>query len=82
MLKLPDFHEYVQFFYADDCRLWCLNNCSCLAYAYVSDIGCLVWSKGLVDMQEFSSGGEDLFLRLAHEDLGENNVAFYTLNEN
>ncbi|XP_015886500.3 G-type lectin S-receptor-like serine/threonine-protein kinase At1g61500 [Ziziphus jujuba] len=69
MLKLPDFYEYMQSYIADDCYAWCRSNCSCLAYAFVSGIGCLVWSKDLIDIQEFSFGGEDLFLRLAHSEL-------------
>ncbi|GMN50959.1 hypothetical protein TIFTF001_020112 [Ficus carica] len=71
-MKLPDFHEYV---YApnniDSCQTWCLDNCSCRACAYVYGIGCLIWSEGLVDIQEFAVGGEDIFLRLAHEELDE-----------
>ncbi|PON85820.1 S-receptor-like serine/threonine-protein kinase [Trema orientale] len=70
-MKLPAFHEYVKFEYDDEarCPTWCLENCSCLAYAYVDGIGCLVWSQGLLDIQEFSYGGQDLFLRLAHKEL-------------
>ncbi|GMN50956.1 hypothetical protein TIFTF001_020115 [Ficus carica] len=52
------------------CEAWCPNNCSCLAYAFVDTIGCLIWSNGLIDVQSFSLGGEDLFLRLAHSELG------------
>ncbi|KAH7545503.1 hypothetical protein FEM48_Zijuj01G0100800 [Ziziphus jujuba var. spinosa] len=71
MVKLPDFHEYVLIEKAESCNAWCQSNCSCLAYTFVDGIGCLVWSKDLVDIQEFSYGGEDLFLRLAHTELGE-----------
>ncbi|KAL6207012.1 hypothetical protein ACLB2K_024257 [Fragaria x ananassa] len=53
------------------CKAQCLSNCSCLAYAYIVKIGCLVWSKDLIDVQEFISDGEDLFIRLAHADSGE-----------
>ena len=77
-MKLPDFYEYVKFDYDDDydsCPTWCLKNCSCLAYAYVDGIGCLVWSEGILDIQEFSYGGQNLFLRLAHDELGEINAA-------
>lgn len=76
-MKLPDLYQYVKFDYDDDdtCLTWCLKNCSCLAYAYVDGIGCLVWSEGLLDIQEFPYGGQDLFLRLAHEELGEINAA-------
>ncbi|XP_015886462.1 G-type lectin S-receptor-like serine/threonine-protein kinase At1g61500 isoform X2 [Ziziphus jujuba] len=69
MVKLPDFYEYVQVDYADECHAWCQSNCSCLAYAFVNSIGCLVWSKDLIDIQEFSFDGEDLFLRLAYSEL-------------
>ncbi|KAF4386945.1 hypothetical protein F8388_006900 [Cannabis sativa] len=71
MTKLPDLYEYLNVKGADDCQLWCLNNCSCLAYAYANGIGCLVWStkSPLLDIQEFSSGGQDLFLRLANAEL-------------
>ena len=74
-MKLPDFYEYVYLPDSDTCDAWCLNNCSCLAYADVNGIGCLVWSVGLVDIQKFPRGGEDLFLRLAHKELGETNAA-------
>ena len=64
----------------DDCYFWCQNNCSCVAYAYVDGIGCLVWSKDLIDILEFpDGGGEDLYLRLAHSELGENNECVYFL---
>ncbi|TQD79747.1 hypothetical protein C1H46_034720 [Malus baccata] len=69
-LKVPDFHEYITSLDAEECRTHCLKNCSCLAYAYVNNIGCLVWSKDLIDMQEFAYGGEDLFVRLDRSELG------------
>ncbi|KAL5546985.1 hypothetical protein UlMin_006672 [Ulmus minor] len=68
-MKLPDFYEYVMSTYFEDCHSWCLNNCSCVAYAYVHGIGCLVWSKDLIDIQKFPDGGEDLYLRLVHSEL-------------
>ncbi|XP_062086980.1 G-type lectin S-receptor-like serine/threonine-protein kinase At1g61440 [Humulus lupulus] len=73
MTKLPDFYEYLDVEGVDDCQLWCLNNCSCLAYASAYGIGCLIWStkSPLLDIQEFSSGGQDFFLRLANAELGE-----------
>ncbi|XP_062087397.1 G-type lectin S-receptor-like serine/threonine-protein kinase At1g61480 [Humulus lupulus] len=64
MLKLPDLYTYVNINEASNCYTWCLNNCSCVAYAYVNGIGCLVWSEGLIDIQGFSYGGKDLFIRL------------------
>ncbi|KAM5588477.1 hypothetical protein ABKV19_006760 [Rosa sericea] len=64
MVKVPDFHEYKPLKAegtSEHCELKCLHNCSCLAYAFVNDIGCLVWSKDLIDIQEFPSGRVDLF---------------------
>ncbi|KAB2637486.1 G-type lectin S-receptor-like serine/threonine-protein kinase [Pyrus ussuriensis x Pyrus communis] len=65
MVNPPDFHEYILNMDPRGCRTQCQNNCSCLAYAYVNNIGCLIWSKDLIDIQQFSTGGVDLFIRLA-----------------
>ncbi|XP_050149349.1 G-type lectin S-receptor-like serine/threonine-protein kinase At1g61500 isoform X1 [Malus sylvestris] len=70
-LRLPDFHELIEKLGAEECKIRCLNNCSCQAYAQVNNIGCLVWSSDLIDIQEFSSGGNDLYIRLAHGALDE-----------
>ncbi|KAL6207008.1 hypothetical protein ACLB2K_024253 [Fragaria x ananassa] len=40
-------------------------------FVTVRQARCLVWSKDLIDMQQFSSGGEDLYIRLAHAELDE-----------
>ncbi|CAN6689957.1 unnamed protein product [Malus baccata var. baccata] len=68
-LKVPDFHEYIWSSDAEECKTRCLNNCSCLAYAYVNNIGCLAWSNDLIDIQEFAYGGQDLFVRLDRSEL-------------
>ncbi|XP_030491512.2 G-type lectin S-receptor-like serine/threonine-protein kinase At1g61480 isoform X1 [Cannabis sativa] len=70
MLNLPDLYTFVNNINeANDCYTWCLNNCSCVAYAYVNGIGCLVWSEDLIDIQVFPYGGADLFIRLAPAEL-------------
>ncbi|THG17328.1 G-type lectin S-receptor-like serine/threonine-protein kinase At1g61370 isoform X1 [Camellia sinensis] len=69
-VKLPHLSIYVPLDDEAQCDLWCLNNCSCLAYAYIIGIGCTTWSGDLLDNQQFSLGGEDLFLRLANSELG------------
>nr|XP_011460347.1 PREDICTED: LOW QUALITY PROTEIN: G-type lectin S-receptor-like serine/threonine-protein kinase SD1-29 [Fragaria vesca subsp. vesca] len=79
-VKVPDSHEFVVTSLdaensSDDCKIRCLKNCSCLAYAFVSNIGCLVWSKDLLDIQEFSNGGQDLYIRIAHSEIG-NDILF------
>ncbi|XP_043695654.1 G-type lectin S-receptor-like serine/threonine-protein kinase B120 [Telopea speciosissima] len=63
-VKLPDLAEYSSAQDLNTCNSSCFNNCSCLAYAYVTDPGCMVWSTDLIDVQQFSSGGEDLYLRV------------------
>ncbi|TYJ48589.1 hypothetical protein E1A91_A01G073200v1 [Gossypium mustelinum] len=55
------------------CEELCLKNCSCTAYANL-DIreggrGCLLWFGDLIDIIEFSEGGQNLYIRLATSDL-------------
>ncbi|KAL9243761.1 hypothetical protein vseg_017611 [Gypsophila vaccaria] len=72
--KVPDNIQKVSAFSEGGCRSLCVNNCSCLAYSYHLNIGCMVWSKELIDTQQFSAGGVDLYLRLASSELeGGNN---------
>ncbi|CAN4083909.1 unnamed protein product [Withania somnifera] len=68
-LKLPDRAAIFHLDSASECERLCLNNCSCTAYAYVAGIRCMVWSVDLLDMQDYSNSGEDLFLRLAYSEL-------------
>nr|XP_027108739.1 uncharacterized protein LOC113728542 [Coffea arabica] len=70
-MKLPDHYLYLyDVIDQGGCSQWCLSNCSCLAYACPGGIGCMVWVTDLVDIQQFSDGGEDLYLRLANSELG------------
>ncbi|KAK4361013.1 hypothetical protein RND71_019965 [Anisodus tanguticus] len=70
-LKLPDLAAIFRLDSASECERLCLNNCSCTAYAYVAGIRCMVWSGDLLDIQDYSYAGEDLFLRLAYSELGQ-----------
>ncbi|KAK9084982.1 hypothetical protein Sjap_025393 [Stephania japonica] len=49
-----------------NCEIACRNNCSCTGYssAYIDGSGCLAWFGDLVDVREFSNGGQDLFVRV------------------
>ncbi|XP_059660344.1 G-type lectin S-receptor-like serine/threonine-protein kinase At1g11330 isoform X2 [Cornus florida] len=67
-VKLPAFAEWL-FDSEDKCKNQCFNNCSCIAYAYYSGFGCMQWSEDLIDIQEFSNGGADLYIRLAYSEL-------------
>ncbi|MED6216345.1 hypothetical protein PIB30_006989 [Stylosanthes scabra] len=69
-LKVPDtqhtkLHENITL---DECRNFCLKNCSCMAYTN-SDIrgggsGCVMWFGDLIDIRVFQSGGQDLYIRM------------------
>ncbi len=61
MIKVPDFAER-SYGAKDNCRKQCLENCSCVAYAYDAGIGCLSWSGNLIDLQKFSCGGSYIYI--------------------
>ncbi|XP_018730421.2 G-type lectin S-receptor-like serine/threonine-protein kinase At1g61500 isoform X2 [Eucalyptus grandis] len=69
-IKLPDSADHLLIHNAEGCQSWCLENCSCLAFSYVNSIGCMAWSKDLLDTQQLSVGGEDLFIRLMDSSAG------------
>ncbi|KAK4743739.1 hypothetical protein SAY87_010051 [Trapa incisa] len=73
-MKLPDAANYIS--PLDDnpegCWDWCFNNCSCIAYSYVDNIGCLTWFGEVMDIQSFKTSGKDLFLRLAYDEVSDN----------
>ncbi|KAH7545870.1 hypothetical protein FEM48_Zijuj01G0139400 [Ziziphus jujuba var. spinosa] len=68
--KLPDFGDLVRVDNTDNCKGKCSSDCNCTAYSYVNGIGCLIWSGELLDVQHFTKGGNTLYIRLAHSDLG------------
>ena len=69
-MKVPYFAER-NTIAVENCSEHCLNNCSCIAYAYDAGIGCMTWTGSLIDLQKFSIGGADLYIRLAHSELGK-----------
>ena len=70
MMKVPDLTDSSPA-HEDYCRQQCLENCSCIAYAYDIGTGCMSWTRSLIDTQKFSSGGVDLYIRVAYSELGE-----------
>ncbi|KAK7815416.1 g-type lectin s-receptor-like serine/threonine-protein kinase [Quercus suber] len=68
MMKVPDFADWSPA-HEDDCRQQCLQNCSCIAYAYDTGTGCMSWTRSLIDTLQFSSGGVDLYIRVASSEL-------------
>ncbi|KAI9093371.1 hypothetical protein K1719_027385 [Acacia pycnantha] len=78
-MKLPDTtHAWLdETIGLEECRQKCFNNCSCMAYAN-SDIrgqgnGCATWSGDLIDLRQFSVGGQDLYVRMDVSELGSQN---------
>ncbi|KAF6154142.1 hypothetical protein GIB67_016394 [Kingdonia uniflora] len=48
----------------------CLKNCSCRAYAITGISGCTTWYGDLIDIREFTNGGQDIFVRVDAVELG------------
>lgn len=74
-LKVPDTRN--SWFNAtmniEECEAVCLRNCSCMAYSDL-DItaggsGCLLWFDYLIDIREFSEGGQDMYIRVAASEI-------------
>ncbi|PKA63686.1 G-type lectin S-receptor-like serine/threonine-protein kinase B120 [Apostasia shenzhenica] len=71
-VKLPDLAETVtQVVNLGDCGDLCSRNCSCGAYSFVDAIGCMIWGSDLADINVFSSGGNDFYLRLAASEFSQ-----------
>ncbi|KAK2644322.1 hypothetical protein Ddye_019517 [Dipteronia dyeriana] len=68
MVKSSDFAECPSTL-KDQCRDLCLNNCSCVTYAFDVCIGCMTLSCNLIDIQKMSNGGANLYIRLAQSEL-------------
>ncbi|KAG6736287.1 hypothetical protein POTOM_060967 [Populus tomentosa] len=70
-MKVPDLAQWSRLTEIE-CKDRCLTNCSCIAYAYNSGIGCMSWIGDLIDVQEFPKGGADLYIRMAYSELDGN----------
>ncbi|XP_028762809.1 G-type lectin S-receptor-like serine/threonine-protein kinase At1g11300 isoform X2 [Neltuma alba] len=66
-VKAPNFGEQSSHS-EDECRTHCLENCTCKAYSYNSVLGCMTWKENLIDIQQFSNAGIDLYIRAAKSD--------------
>ncbi|CAI9090998.1 OLC1v1025910C1 [Oldenlandia corymbosa var. corymbosa] len=74
-IKVPDFSYVVDLMISSsreaECRNQCLNNCTCVAYVFSRGIGCMHWRAGLIDMQQFTFDGSDLYVRVAYSVLDD-----------
>ncbi|XP_039026673.1 G-type lectin S-receptor-like serine/threonine-protein kinase At4g27290 isoform X2 [Hibiscus syriacus] len=52
-----------------ECRARCLRNCSCMAYTNLDvtrgGSGCAMWFNDLIDIKQFQSDGQDLYIRVS-----------------
>ncbi|KAL5708689.1 hypothetical protein ACHQM5_019455 [Ranunculus cassubicifolius] len=62
----------------EECRAYCLKNCSCVAYSS-ADIsgggsGCILWFRDLIDIRQMdeAEAGQDLYVRMAASELVPN----------
>ena len=69
-LKLPDTtYSWVnKSMNLNECRVKCLNNCSCMAYSN-SNIrdggnGCVIWYEDLIDIRHVAASGQDAYIRM------------------
>ncbi|KQK10096.1 receptor-like serine/threonine-protein kinase SD1-8 [Brachypodium distachyon] len=64
----------------DQCRQACLANCSCRAYSAANvsggvSRGCVVWTVDLLDMRQYPSVVQDVYIRLAQSEVDALNAA-------
>ncbi|KAJ4745346.1 Serine/threonine-protein kinase [Rhynchospora pubera] len=63
-MKLPDHAiRFQNIGDSDSCMSYCSNNCSCIAYAFVQTVGCMLWNGDLIDLYHFDVDGYDLFVK-------------------
>ncbi|KAL8512892.1 hypothetical protein ACS0TY_019153 [Phlomoides rotata] len=73
-VKLPDSRHtwYNTTMTLEECKVQCLNNCSCTAYASLNisrgETGCLIWFGDLIDIRKMTPG-QDIYTRLASSEL-------------
>nr|ADQ37349.1 unknown [Arabidopsis lyrata]BAB40987.1 SRKb [Arabidopsis lyrata] len=76
-MKLPDSSAAIVDRTIDlgECKKRCLNDCNCTAYASTDiqngGLGCVIWIEELLDIRNYASGGQDLYVRLADVDIGD-----------
>ncbi|KAF9681509.1 hypothetical protein SADUNF_Sadunf05G0008800 [Salix dunnii] len=68
-LTLPANSKTYQKVSAGRCRLDCIENCSCMAYAYNNNNGCSLWEGDLINLQQSGvadgRAGAEIYIRLA-----------------
>ncbi|KAL8091109.1 hypothetical protein AgCh_040275 [Apium graveolens] len=76
--KLPDSRRswFNQSMNLEECRIRCMNNCSCTAYSTIdireNGFGCILWLDELLDIRDYRLDGGNLFVKVAASELGTN----------
>jgi hypothetical protein len=79
-MKLPDTSKswFNKSMNIEECEKFCKRNCSCTAYANLDvrngGSGCLLWFDNIMDIKKLSSGGQDVYIRVAASELGANTL--------
>lgn len=61
----------------NQCEARCTTNCSCLAYGFHPDSGCMLWFGTLIDVQKIPTGsGSSIYIRVSTSDLGNYYIYF------
>ncbi|MED6124975.1 hypothetical protein PIB30_064018 [Stylosanthes scabra] len=77
-MKIPDTSKswYNRSMNLEDCKNFCLKNCSCTACANLDvrhgGSGCLLWFNDIVDVRKQTSEGQDLYIKVAASELDNN----------
>ncbi|KAK7312933.1 hypothetical protein VNO77_37197 [Canavalia gladiata] len=75
--KVPDTtHTWVdETIGLEECEVKCLSNCSCMAYTNLdirgAGSGCVMWFGDLIDIRQFDTDGQDLYVRMDASELGK-----------
>nr|GMD36893.1 G-type lectin S-receptor-like serine/threonine-protein kinase At4g27290 isoform X1 [Ipomoea batatas] len=69
-MKLPRQPQNVTVRSSEQCESFCLRNCSCTAYAYDSNNGCLIWNDEFLILSKDDRNGSTIQIRLAGAEHG------------
>lgn len=74
-MKLPDNSSVWGALSINECENKCAKECSCMAYTSLNMYGngsiiCVVWLNDLIDLRTVHGGGNDIYIRMSHIELG------------
>nr|GEW54510.1 transposase (putative), gypsy type [Tanacetum cinerariifolium] len=73
-MKLPDNSTVWGALNTRECENNCAKSCNCMAYTNLNMYGngsiCVVWFDDLIDLRVIHRGGNDLYIRMSHIEIG------------